>query len=315
MGNSASRRILVTGGAGFIGAHLVRRLLNDRMEVVVIDDLSNGARSNVPEGAVFIQGDVRDAEVLDRAFEHGFEAVLHLAAQSSGALSFDDPDGDMQSHVVGTFRVLEACRRHGVKRFLYASSSTVYGEPDMLPVDEDAPLRPAMYYSAGKCAAESYLRFFERFGIGHTVLRMPNVYGPGQNLENKQQGMVSIYLSFMLEGAPILVRGALDRYRDFIYIDDVVDGWVRCLESRKAVGRTYNLASGKSRSVGDVIECLRAAWGDPGYPVDIAGGTPGDQSRMELSAERIRSELGFRAAHSLEEGVRKMVETEKERLG
>jgi len=216
---------------------------------------------------------------------------------------------------VGTFGLLEACRKWGVKRFLYASSSTIYGEPESLPVHENAQLQPSMYYSTGKVATEAYVRFFDRFDIKHTILRMPNVYGPGQNLDNKFQGMISIYLAFMLENVPIVVKGGLERFRDFIYVEDVVSAWTMALDSQAAHGRTYNLGSGERRTVSDVLDCLRSAWGQPDYPINVEDGTPGDQSGMMLDVGRIEKDLGFSAKYGLEAGIAKMVEIEKERLG
>jgi len=304
-------KVLITGGAGFIGSHLSRRLLAEGREVVIVDNLSNGARANVPDGAEFIEMDISAPGAWDAVDLGEVDAVCHLAAQSSGSISFLDPDADMQSHVVATFRLLEQCRKNGISRFLYASSSTVYGEQESLPVREDARLQPTMFYSAGKIASEGYVRFYERFGIRSTILRMPNVYGPGQNLDNKLQGMISIYLSFMLEGRPILVKGGLERVRDFIYIDDVVEGWCRCLVSDFAAGKTYNLGSGVGNTVGNVLACLKQAWGDPEYQVVQEGGTPGDQSGMILDTSCIRQDLGFTAARDLASGVALMVQEER----
>lgn len=304
------RRVLVTGGAGFIGSHLARRLLATGREVLILDDLSNGRRDNVPAGATLVEGDIAVAETWERLAGEHFDAVCHLAAQSSGTLSFADPVRDMQSHLPGTFRLLEDCRRRGVRRVLYASSTTTYGEPERLPVDEDHPQRPQTYYALGKACVERCLEFHARLGLKHTVLRMPNVYGPGQNLDNKHQGMVSIYLAEMLAGRPILVKGGSERFRDFIHVDDVVAAWLLALDNPAAIGRIYNLGSGVASTVGEVLSCLKAAWGDPDYPVVFEEGTAGDQHGMRLDISRIRAELGFRPALGLAEGVSRMVAEE-----
>ncbi len=308
-----SDRILVTGGAGFIGSHLVRRLIREGAAVTVLDDLSTGSEANLPGDAELVRGDITDPAALDRLDWPSFNAVCHLAAQSSGALSFQNPEKDMRGHVLGTFLLLERCRAYQVPGFVYASSSTIYGEPESLPVDETHALQPTMFYSAGKQAAENYVRFFSQFGTAGTILRMPNVYGPGQNLANRMQGMVSIYLAYMLEGEPVLVKGGLDRVRDFIYIDDVVDAWLLALKRPADPHRTYNLGSGTGVTVGQMLDELRRAWGDPDYPVRLDANTPGDQSAMILDTRRIREELGFAPKHGLEAGLRLMVEQEKRR--
>lgn len=306
-------RVLVTGGAGFIGSHLARRLLASGYQVLVLDDLSNGSRGNVPDGAVFIKGDIAAASTWERLGGQGFDAVCHLAAQSSGTLSFTDPVRDMQSHLPGSFLLLEHCRARGVKRVLYASSTTTYGEPERLPVDEAHPQRPQTFYALGKLCVERCLEFQARLGLEHTILRMPNVYGPGQNMENRFQGMVSIYLAEMLAGRPILVKGGSERFRDFVHVDDVVAGWMLALASPSAVGKTYNLGSGVASTVGEVLACLKAAWGDADYPVIFEDGTAGDQHGMRLDISRIRADLGFRPALGLKEGIARMVAEEQKR--
>lgn len=307
----ASQRVLVTGGAGFIGAHLARRLLERGAAVTVLDDLSNSSRDNVPQGAEFLAGDICDPAVWEALRGRAFSAVCHLAAQSSGTLSFADPLRDMHSHLPGSFRLLEHCRSQGIRRVLYASSTTTYGEPERLPVDESHPQRPKSYYALGKTCCERALEFHAQLGLEFTILRMPNVYGPGQNLLNSNQGMISIYLAEMLAGRPIVVKGGPERFRDFVHVDDVVDAWLLALENPASIGRTYNLGLGVSSTVGEVLDALKAAWGDPDYPVVFEGGTPGDQQGMRLDISRIKAELGFRPRIGLGEGVARMVADEK----
>lgn len=307
------RRILITGGAGFIGSHLARRLMEAGREVLIVDDLSNGCLANVPSGAVLAEGDIAEPSTWERLSGEHFDAVCHLAAQSSGTLSFADPVRDMRSHLPGTFLLLQDCLRRGVQRVLYASSTTTYGEPERLPVDEAHPQRPLTYYALGKVCTERCLEFHARQGLEHTILRMPNVYGPGQNLENRFQGMVSIYLAEMLAGRPILVKGGSERFRDFIHVDDVVAAWMLALDDPAAIGKTYNLGSGVASTVGEVLVALKAAWGNPDYPVFFEDGTAGDQHGMRLDITRIREELDFRPALGLAAGIGQMVAEERSR--
>ena len=304
------KHILVTGGAGFIGSALTRRLLSDGCEVTVVDNLANGRVENIPQEARFIKADLMKESTYDEIREIPFDAVFHLASQSSGALSFEDPMADMKSHLFITFSLLQLSLKRKVSRFMFSSSTTLYGDTNGLPVNEDCPVNPKTYYATGKLACEDYIRFFFGQGLPTTVFRLPNVYGPGQNLQNKDQGMVSIYLSYIVEGQPILVIGSRVRFRDFIYIDDVVDGWMKGFASPDTIGKTYNLASGKKSTVDQVLEGLKTACGKPDYPVEFVTGTPGDQSGLVADISRIQKEIGFNPKTDLQEGLRKMVETE-----
>ena len=306
--------ILVTGGAGFIGSHLARRLVAQGLQVTVVDDLSNGFVANMPPQVDFIQADLTREETMDQLAGVPFEAVMHLAAQSSGDASFDAPLVDMRSHIHATLLLLRLCRDKGVGRFLYASSSTIYGGAPKMPVDEACPASPRSFYAAGKIGGEAYVNLFATLGLATTIFRMPNVYSPGQNLENKNQGMVSIYLAYLLEGRPIVVKGARERFRDFIHVADVARAWQAALAAPQAAGKTYNLGSGVSATVGEVVDLLRQACGSSDHPVTWAGGTRGDQTGMVLDITRIRNDLHLPPCLSLQAGIMDMVAQEKRRL-
>jgi UDP-glucose 4-epimerase len=187
----------------------------------------------------------------------------------------------------------------------------VYGEPRYLPVDEAHPLQPQTFYAAGKTSAEAYIKLYQTLGINTTIFRLFNVYGPGQNLANKMQGMVSIYLSFILEGSPIMIRGPAERFRDFIYIGDVVDAWFRAFSLPGSSGKIYNLASGEKASVKELINILRTTCGNKGYPVKYGAGTPGDQSGIFADISLIRKELDWKPRIALEKGCRIFYESER----
>ena len=164
-------------------------------------------------------------------------------------------------------------------------------------------------------SAEAYIKLYQTMGINTTIFRLFNVYGPGQNLDNKIQGMASIYLSYMLEGTPIIVRGSKDRFRDFIYIDDVVDVWLKSFDNPVTYGKLYNLASGEKTRVEDLIVILKSSFGNNGYPVEYRNGTPGDQFGIAADISRIMKELKWRPKTNLHSGLNKMVDFEKKRLG
>lgn len=306
-------RYLVTGGAGFIGSHIARRLVERGDEVLVIDDLSFGREANIPPGAAFVNVDITRQEDLARIPAGRYDAMLHLAAQASGESSHEVPSRDLEVSALGTLHLLGWCQSNGVSRFLNASSMAVYGLVDRVPVQETDPADPYSFYGIAKQAAEQYVRHYAKSGMQTTVLRMFSVYGPGQDLSNMKQGMLSIYLDFLKNGGPIVVRGSLDRFRDFIHIDDVVEGWVAALDNPKSHGQVYNLASGEKTVVRDLLSHLVAAWGDnpEDHPIEQGDGTPGDQFGVYADISQISGDLGWRPRVSLADGVRGMVDWAK----
>lgn len=308
-----ARSVLVTGGAGFIGAAIARELLVRGHSVVIADNLSTGRRENVPSSATFVEMNLADRAAYASLERYDFDTVFHLGAQSSGEASFADPWYDFNSHATATFLLLEDCRRRGVRRFLYASSMSVYGDPEYLPVDEAHPTRPKTFYAAGKLAAESYLRLFSTLGVVTTAFRMFSVYGPGQNLDNKMQGIASIYLSFILEGRPITVKGAKDRFRDLVYIDDVVAAWLAAWDNPAAHGQIYNLGTGAQTTVEALLQALTDSAGKPDYPVEFAAGTPGDQHGLVANRAKLTRDLGWTPRVDLRTGISRMTQFHIER--
>ncbi len=301
---------LVTGVAGFIGSSIARQLLMQGHHVAGVDNLKTGKRSNIPDGVDFVEGDIRDLTSLRRAFSKTkFTAILHLAGQSSGEISHDDPEYDLTTNALGTLNVLSLATELGCRRFLHASTMGVYGQvtPDMCPVREDMNVEPLSFYGASKLAAEKYLNYFATKGIDATAFRMFNVYGPGQDLENMKQGMVSIYMAYLLKNQPIVVKGNLDRFRDFIFIDDVVSAWIGAIDCRQTYGRIYNLGTGKKSYVRELIEKLQVLF-DVQDRVMGAEQTPGDQVGIYPDISALEKDLGWRAQWSLDDGLKKMKE-------
>ena len=300
--NKPPKHILVTGGAGFIGSALVRRLLTEGYVVTVIDDCSNGRKENVPKEATFIKADLLEEKIYQEISNISFDAVFHLAAQSSGALSFKDPMADMKSHLYITFSLLQLSLKKKASRFMFPSSTTVYGDAKNLPVDEGCLQNPKTYYATGKLACEKYVRFFFEQGLPTTVLRLPNVYGPGQNLQNKNQGMVSIYFSYLMENQPIIVKGSKDRFRDFIYIDDVIQANIKACAPKK--NGTYNVGTGIPRNFQEIADILQKE-------LDTDLGTDyfpnpynGYQMNTEADISSTKKNLDFEPKFSLERGIK-----------
>lgn len=304
------KQILVTGGAGFIGSHLARRLVERGDEVTVVDNLSTGFRDNVPEGASFHLLDLSAPDFVASLPRQPFEAVCHLAGQSSGVVSFEDPVYDIQANSISTLLLSRWCIAQGVGRLAYASSTTVYGNPQHLPVSEDAPYHPLTYYAVSKIASEHYLQLAYRKGLSTVSLRITNAYGPSQNLTNMKQGIASIYLAYLLRGEPVMVKGSFERARDFVFIDDVVDAWVRAIDRPITGSPIYNLGSGVLTTVRELLRQLILAVGeDPNhYPVYEEEPTPGDQDKIYADVSRIKADLGWTPRTSLHDGLRRMVD-------
>jgi len=292
--------VVVTGVAGFVGSSLSRRLLADGHSVIGVDDLSTGRLENVPKEVDFIAGDVADRSVLAQ-LPPRVSGLLHLAGQSSGEISFDDPVGDLHRNVVTTLRLIEWATEHSSPRLVLASSMSVYGQQqDAIQVPESSVPQPLSCYGIGKLAAEHYLQVY-REQVPSVVLRMFNTYGPGQDLDNLRQGMVSIFVAQAVREGRILVRGSLERFRDLIHIDDMVEAWIRAWSSESAVGETLNVGSGFRTTVGELTALISNTVG--GCPVETSAGTPGDQFGITASTQRLKEVVDFTPSTSVEDGV------------
>ncbi|MBI5032980.1 MAG: NAD-dependent epimerase/dehydratase family protein [Chloroflexi bacterium] len=302
-------RILVTGGAGFIGSHLARRLLEQGHAVCVVDNLSTGKRENVPAQAEFIELDLARADFLRSLPQSKFDGVCHLAAQSSGPASAEMPYYDLQVNAASTLLLSRWCLENRVPRFLYASSMAIYGNATTLPVCEDTPCLPVSYYGVSKLTSENLLCLAANEGLRVTNLRMFSVYGPGQNLGNLKQGMVSIYLAYLLRGVEVPVTGSFERFRDFVYIDDIIDAWLRALSLPETPTSTYNLGSGKPTTVRVLLLALLNALNLPAdYPIKELPGAASDQFGLYADITRARNDLGWIPRTELSDGLRAMVE-------
>jgi UDP-glucose 4-epimerase len=303
-------RILVTGGAGFIGSHLSRRLLAEGHTVSVVDNESTGRRENLPGGVHFTLADVIRPAEFEPVFARGLDAVCHIAGQVSIIRSFTDPVADLRTNVEGTLNVLQACLKHKVPRLIYASSMTLYGDCQTVPTPESEPCRPDSYYGITKHAAERYVHATaERpdldFEFRVTTLRMFSVYGPGQSLDNPYQGVLGIFLGRLLRGEPITIFGDGEQTRDFVYIGDIVDGWVKALNNPASAGGVFNLGSGRSLSINELAARAIAAFGHPPGAVEIkrAPARPGEQRRVQADIGRARSVLGWEPRTTFEAGL------------
>lgn len=298
---------LVTGAAGFIGSAIARRLIAQGDEVVTIDNLSTGRKENIPKGCRWIRGNTFDSDVLEELKRCRFHAIIHMAGQSSGEISFDDPTYDLQTNTQSTVMLLNyALMSESCRKFIYASSMSVYGEQDPPFVSEDRAAMPKSFYAVGKLASEHYMRIYSGMGLECTALRLFNVYGIGQNMENLRQGMISIYMAMAIKNRNILVKGSKNRYRDFVYIDDVIDAVMAVLKKKDdGEYHCYNVSTGIKTTVENVIKEIERNL--PFKPtVEYAKGTPGDQHGIYGDNTRIGRELGWAPQISVQDGIAKM---------
>ena len=303
------KKYLITGGAGFIGSNLSGRLIQLGHEVVIVDNLSTGSIDNIPNKATFVNLDLCDPEFVNKLPRDKFDAVCHLAAQSSGPLSLEIPYADLQANAVSTLLLSRWCLKNRISRFIYASSMAVYGNPKSLPVTEHFKCEPVSYYGVSKLTSENLLRLAEDEGLSTTSFRMFSVYGPGQNLNNRNQGMMSIYLSYLLEGSILPVTGSFDRFRDFVYIDDVIDAWVNAIMKSKTPSKVYNLGSGIKTTVHDLIKLLIEELKlRKDYPIEEMKTKKSDQFGLHSDIKRARLDLNFNPKVTIEEGVNKVVQ-------
>ncbi len=305
-----TRTVLVTGGAGFIGSTLADRLLAEGRRVVAVDDLSTGSLANLDEARAHGDGrfEFQRADVvrggLDAVVErHRPEVVVHLAARSDGRASTEDPVGNAMVNVVGTINVLEACRRHGVGKVVYAMSGGGVASDDQqahLPLDEDADLPALSPHEAGQRAAEEYLRAYEAmYGLRWTSLLVTDVYGPRQG-RGGEGGIVSEFVTAMLDGRPVTLQGDGSATRDLVYVDDVVHALALAME--RGDGERFMVGTGQRTEVARLFTALAAATDYRREPV-MAEPRPGDATHVAVDPAYAAEVLGWKPWTTLEEGL------------
>lgn len=251
-------KVLITGAAGFIGSHLVERLLAQGHAVRVLDNLSTGKRANLPstDNVEFLEGDIRHVPTVQSAVQ-GMDAIVHLAAVASVQASVDDPVGTHATNFDGTLHLLEAARHAGIRRFLYASSAAVYGDNESLPIREDVTPNPLTPYAADKLAGEYYLRFYAaKFGLDTTAFRFFNIFGPRQDPSSPYSGVISIFTDRLAKRQPVTIFGDGLQTRDFVYVGDLAALLADAIPSRASAGQVVNVGRGQQSSLLDLIAAL-----------------------------------------------------------
>jgi len=296
---------LVTGGAGFIGSNIVEALVNSGAAVRVLDNLANGKRENLAafgDRVECLEGDIRDPDVCKRAVR-GASVVLHLAALGSVPRSIADPATSNEVNVTGTLNVLIAARDAGVKRVVFSSSSSVYGENPALPKREDLATLPISPYAVSKLAAESYTRVFSKvYGLETVSLRYFNVFGPRQRADSPYAAVIPLFMQSALEGHPLPINGDGLQSRDFTYVTNVVRANLLAATVPGVGGRTYNIACGERYSLLDIVHALAAAAGRE-LACDHRPPRAGDVRHSQADISAAEQELGYRVEVGFREGL------------
>jgi UDP-glucose 4-epimerase len=300
-------RIFVTGGAGFIGSHIVDRLIADGHAVDVLDNLTTGRRDRVhPEARLHVR-DLRDARLEAVLATARPEVVVHVAAQAAVPRSVADPIFDASVNVLGSIALLEACRRAAVRQVLYTSTGGAgYGDTNVLPTPEDHPLRPASPYGVSKITAERYLEYWAGMTGGRALtLRLANIYGPRQDPAG-EAGVIAIFTSRLLAGEPCIVNGDGEQTRDYVYVGDVADAVARGVTLPDAAG-VANIGTGAETTVNELHRRLARLAGVD-RAAEHAAAKPGEQRRSVLDATRAKTLLGWSARTALDEGLTQTVQ-------
>ncbi len=316
-----SKRILVTGGAGFIGSHITDALIQRGYHVTVLDNLSGGRRDYVNPAATFRRGDVTNPADLAPLFEQGLDAVLHLAGQASIRLSFADPAHDLSVNTLGTINVLQACLAHRVPRLIFASSMTIYGNSNPAPTPESAPPDPVSYYAITKYAAERYVHLTAarrdlNFALNATSFRMFNVYGERQSLTNAYQGVLAIFIGNVLRGEPITIHSDGEQSRDFVHVSDVARAWTEALDAPPTFGQVINLGTGAPTSVNMLCDAVLSAFGKTrsNYPVRYEAAQPGDMRASAANIQRANDLFGWQPKVAFAEGIQHTIAWARKQL-
>jgi len=302
-------KILITGGAGFIGSHVADAYIAAGHKLWILDDLSSGKRENIPQAARFIQADLAAASTFERLrlllTEEKIDVVNHHAAQMDVRRSVADPLFDARVNVVGLIGLLEACRSAGCKRFIFSSSGgTVYGEQKAFPASEEHPTTPISPYGVSKLAGEGYLHFYRfQYGLDTVILRYANVYGPRQD-PHGEAGVVAIFTRLLLTGEPITINGDGEQTRDYVFVEDVARANLKALACE--VTGPINIGTGRETSVNALAGLVQDITGSTA-PVRRAEQKPGEQKRSVLACERAESVLDWKPQFTITEGLAKTV--------
>lgn len=296
-------KILVTGGAGFIGSHIVDQLIEQDEEVIVIDNLSTGNQDQLHPKAKFYQAELTDAdgliEILSREKP---EVVIHQAAQTRVQTSVDDPVFDADTNILGTIHLLEACHQTNVRKLVFASSAAVYGDPTYLPIDESHPIRPLSGYGIGKHTAEQYLHVYKNlYGLEYTILRYANVYGPRQDPRG-EGGVISVFLNRLIQERELTIFGDGQQTRDYVFVEDIARANIAAITHGE--GQVMNVGTGHSTSLNQLVELMAEITGKA-VKKEYQPARSGDIKDSAFHYTKAKEMLVWEPKVALKEGLRR----------
>jgi len=300
------KTILITGCAGFIGSSFLKNIINKNYNIVGIDDLSAGSIKRLPKNKKFrfIKGDCSNPKILNK-IKGKIDVIMHLAGQSSGEKSFYDPVNDMKRNLFSTIVLLDFYLKKKSKQFIYASSMSVYGDKRK-KVKETDSCKPISFYGLTKLSSEKFISMFSNKKINYTILRLFNVYGEGQSLDNLKQGMIRIYLTQIFKNKNLIVKGSLKRFRDFIHINDVNKILQKVIGNKNCINKIFNVGFGKKYLVKDVVNLIRKK-SRKKFKVFVKTNTPFDQYGIYSSSDKLFKAIKYRPKTSLSEGLDKFL--------
>lgn len=298
-------RILITGGSGFIGAHLTEKLIKSGHEVLNVDLLRlQGGIPFINKKCKFIKGDILDPKILIKIEKWRPNVIYHLAAQSAAEPAYDNPKLDIITNSYGSFLISNLARRLKVKKFIYTSSVAVYGNNKKGFLNEKSKISPDSIYGISKYAGEMFVnQVLKNTDTDTIIFRLFNTYGPGENLKNKKKGMISIYSSYFWKNQPVLIKGSLKRFRDFVFIDDCVDILSKSLKLKISKIGVINLTFGDNYTVKNVIKLISKSFGRKRYKYKITKSTPGDSFGFKASGSKLKKIFNVKSFKNLSKGL------------
>jgi len=298
------KKIIITGGLGFIGSRLIKKLVNN-YEIVVLDNFSTNLEKKI-DNIKIIKCNLTNYNSLKKINIKNVYCVVHLAGQSSGPKSFQIPELDLKLNLLSTINILNFCKLNKIKKIIFSSTFTVYGDvKDKQKLSEDEKCDPKSFYAISKYASEKYLTLLcHKYKIGWNILRFFNVYGPGQDLSRKDQGIVSIFLDLIRNNNKIAVQGSLNRFRDLIYIDDVINSIVLLVKDKKHPNEIYNIGTGKKTSIKELINKISKLYKkEKKLKISFTKPTPGDLLGCYANVDKAKKHLGFKPSIKLDKGL------------
>ncbi|CAB3287172.1 Putative UDP-glucose 4-epimerase [Methanocaldococcus lauensis] len=300
--------ILVTGGAGFIGSHIVDELIKKNYDVIILDNLTTGNKDNINPKAEFVNADIRNKDLDEKINFKDLELVIHQSAQINVRTSIENPIYDADTNILGTLNLLELMRKYDINKIIYASSVGIYGEPNYLPVDENHPINPLSPYGLSKYCGEEYIKLYNRlYGLKYCILRYSNVYGERQDPKG-DAGVISIFIDRMLKNQSPIIFGDGNQTRDFVYVKDVVKANLMAFNWKNEI---VNIGTGKETSINELYNIIKNEMGFKGNPI-YDKPREGEIYRIYLNIEKAKS-LGWKSETDLREGIKRVINWMKDK--